>query len=83
MMPIANAIIRALQARRRRCEVAQRRGEVLLQLVEGRSNKEVALALQISVNTVETHRARIMNKLELHSMGDLVRYAIRNLLISP
>ena len=60
-----------------------REREVLQQLVEGRSNKEVALALQISVNTIETHRARIMNKLELHSMGDLVRYAIRNLLISP
>ena len=56
---------------------------MLQQLAEGRSNKEVAAALEISINTVETHRARIMSKLDLHSMGDLVRYAIRNLLINP
>jgi len=68
------SVRRALTARER---------EVLQQLAEGRSNKEVAAALHISVNTVETHRARIMSKLDLHSMGDLVRYAIRNLLISP
>jgi len=68
------SVRRALTARER---------EVLQQLAEGRSNKEVAAALQISVNTVETHRARIMSKLDLHSMGDLVRYAIRNLLINP
>jgi DNA-binding NarL/FixJ family response regulator len=60
-----------------------REREVLVQLVEGRSNKEVAIALEISVKTVQTHRARIMNKLEVHSISDLVRYAIRNLLISP
>jgi len=68
------SVRRALTARER---------EVLQQLAEGRSNKEVAVALEISVNTVETHRARIMSKLDLHSMGDLVRYAIRNLLINP
>ena len=68
------SVRRALTARER---------EVLQKLAEGRSNKEVAAALHISVNTVETHRARIMSKLDLHSMGDLVRYAIRNLLISP
>jgi DNA-binding NarL/FixJ family response regulator len=66
-----------------RRSVTPREHEVLQQLAEGRSNKEIAEVLRISVNTVETHRARIMSKLELHSMGDLVRYAIRNLLISP
>lgn len=60
-----------------------REREVVLQLAEGRSNKEIACTLDISVNTVETHRARIMSKLELHSIGELVRYAIRNLLITP
>jgi len=39
--------------------------------------------LNISVNTIETHRARILSKLELHSMNELVRYAIRNRLIDP
>ena len=66
-----------------RRSLTPREQEVLQQLAGGRSNKEVAVALEISVNTVETHRARIMNKLELHSMSDLVRYAIRNLLIAP
>ncbi|MFM8719101.1 MAG: response regulator transcription factor, partial [Chthoniobacterales bacterium] len=45
---------------------------------EGHSNKEVATKLGISVKTVETHRAAIMRKLGLHSIGELVRYAIRN-----
>jgi DNA-binding NarL/FixJ family response regulator len=67
-----------LAARRR---LTPREREVLRLLADGKSNKEVAAALNISVNTVETHRAKIMSKLELHSIGDLVRYAIRNRLI--
>ena len=58
-----------------------REREVLRLLAGGESNKQVAAALNISVNTVETHRARIMNKLDLHSMNALVRYALRNNLI--
>lgn len=50
-------------------------------LAEGESNKEVATTLKISVKTAETHRANIMRKLGLHSIGDLVRYAIRNQII--
>ncbi|HUK33420.1 MAG TPA: response regulator transcription factor [Vicinamibacterales bacterium] len=65
----------------RRRVVTPREREVLRLLADGKSNKEVAVALNISVNTVETHRAKIMSKLELHSIGDLVRYAIRNRLI--
>jgi DNA-binding NarL/FixJ family response regulator len=54
----------------------------LLQLVaEGKSNKEAASQLGISVKTVETHRAAIMRKLALKSVSDLVRYAIRNKII--
>lgn len=52
--------------------------EVIQLLAEGRSSKEVATALKISVKTAETHRANIMRKLNLHSASDLVRYAIRN-----
>jgi len=52
--------------------------EVVQLLAEGRANKEIATILRISVHTVETHRANIMQKLGLHSLSDLTRYAIRN-----
>lgn len=55
-----------------------REREIIQLLAEGHSNKEVASKLGISVKTVETHRAAIMRKLGLHSIGELVRYAIRN-----
>jgi DNA-binding NarL/FixJ family response regulator len=58
-----------------------REREVIQLLAEGSSNKEVADKLGISVKTVETHRAAIMRKLGLHSIGELVRYAIRNKII--
>jgi len=50
-------------------------------LAEGKSSKEVAVALNISVKTAETHRANIMRKLELHSVSELVRYAVKNQII--
>jgi DNA-binding NarL/FixJ family response regulator len=55
-----------------------REREVIQLLAEGKSSKEVAANLKISVKTAETHRANIMRKLNLHSVSDLVRYAIRN-----
>ena len=55
-----------------------REREVLQLLAEGRTNKEVAAALGIGLKTVETHRMNLMAKLGLHSVVDLVRYAIRN-----
>jgi len=58
-----------------------REREIIQLLAEGSSNKEVAEKLGISVKTVETHRAAIMRKLGLHSIGELVRYAIRNRII--
>jgi DNA-binding NarL/FixJ family response regulator len=60
-----------------------REREIVQLLAEGRSNKEVASALAISTKTVETHRASIMRKLDLDSLSDLVRYAIRNKIIEP
>lgn len=60
-----------------------REREVVLLLAEGRGNREIAEALGISVNTVETHRAAVMRKLEVSSLANLVRYAIRNQLIEP
>jgi len=55
--------------------------EVVHLLAGGKSSKEVAEMLKISVKTAETHRANIMRKLELHSVSELVRYAIRNRII--
>jgi DNA-binding NarL/FixJ family response regulator len=55
-----------------------REREVLQLLAEGKSNKEVAVRLKISVRTAENHRAKIMRKLHLHSFSDLIRFAIRN-----
>jgi DNA-binding NarL/FixJ family response regulator len=60
-----------------------REREVLLLLAEGKSNKEVASALMISVMTVETHRSHIMHKLGAHSVAELVHYAIRQKMIAP
>ena len=55
--------------------------EIVHLLAGGKSSKEVAETLKISVKTAETHRANIMRKLELHSVSELVRYAIRNRII--
>jgi DNA-binding NarL/FixJ family response regulator len=55
-----------------------REQEIVQLLAEGNSNKEVATRLRISVKTVETHRSHIMTKLNLHNLGELVRYAVRN-----
>lgn len=58
-----------------------REREIVQLLAEGKTNKEVAVVLGISAKTVETHRANIMLKLNLHSITDLVHYAIRNKMI--
>lgn len=55
-----------------------REREIVQLLAEGHSNKEVAVALGISIRTAETHRANVLRKLGLDSVADLVRYAIRN-----
>jgi DNA-binding NarL/FixJ family response regulator len=62
-------------------QLSPREREILQLVAEGKSNKEMANTLNISVKTVETHRARIMEKLDLHSVSDLVRYAIRNQIV--
>ena len=69
-----NAPADALSARERQ----------ILQLVgEGKSTKEVAVQLGVSVKTAESHRARLMRKLDIHETASLVRYAIRRGLIQP
>jgi DNA-binding NarL/FixJ family response regulator len=58
--------------------ITSREREVVQLLVEGKSNNDVAASLGISVQTVGTHRANSMRKLQLHSITELVRYAIKN-----
>jgi two-component system response regulator NreC len=60
-----------------------REREIVQLIAEGKSNKEVAEALGISVRTAETHRASILRKLKVDSVAGLVRYAIRNKIIDP
>jgi DNA-binding NarL/FixJ family response regulator len=55
-----------------------REREVIQLLAEGRTSKEVAVSLNLSVKTAETHRTNLMRKLGLHSVADLTRYAVRN-----
>ncbi len=69
---------RGARAKSPRSLLTPRQRETIQLLAEGKSNKEVAALLHISVKTVETHRANIMLKLDLHSVTDLVHYAIRN-----
>ena len=58
-----------------------REREVVQLLAEGRATKEVACHLNLSVKTAETHRSNIMRKLGLHSVSELVLYAVRNNII--
>lgn len=64
-------------------QLTMREREVVQLLAEGKSNKEVAQILEISVKTVETHRAASMRKLGITSVVELVHYALRNQLIEP
>ncbi len=61
--------------------LTSREREVLQLIAEGKTNKEIAQDLNLSVYTVDSHRSRIMEKLNLHSAGELIRFAIRNGLI--
>jgi DNA-binding NarL/FixJ family response regulator len=59
-----------------------REREVLRLIAEGKTSKQVAIALHIALKTAETHRARIMKKLDIHDIAGLVRYAIRERIAS-
>lgn len=62
--------------------LSSREREVLQLIAEGCTNKDIASRLNLSVYTVDSHRSRIMEKLNLHSANELIRFAIRNGLIS-
>jgi two-component system, NarL family, nitrate/nitrite response regulator NarL len=63
-------------------QLTSREREVLVLIAEGKSNKEIADKLGIGVRTIETHRERIMRRLNIHSVAGLTKYAIANGLIS-
>jgi two-component system, NarL family, response regulator NreC len=62
--------------------LTSREREILTMIAEGKTNKSIANALNLSVYTVESHRGSVMEKLNLHNTGDIVRFAIRNGLAS-
>jgi DNA-binding NarL/FixJ family response regulator len=60
-----------------------RQREILQLVAEGNTSRDIARQLGVSVNTVETHRAQLMERLGIHDLAGLVRYAIRVGLVSP
>jgi two-component system response regulator NreC len=64
-------------------DLSFREKEILVLIAEGQSNRAIAERLQISVRTVEGHRARVMLKLHFRGLTDLVKHALRNGLIKP
>ncbi len=63
--------------------LSKRENEIVCLIASGKANKEAAYALGISVRTVEAHRAKIMLKLGIHSITELVLYAVRNKIVEP
>jgi DNA-binding NarL/FixJ family response regulator len=61
--------------------LSAREREIIQLVAEGKSNKEVATLLNLSVKTVETHRANLMRKLNLHSLAELIHHAIQNKIV--
>lgn len=66
-----------------RGRLTPREAEVVQLLAEGKTSKETAACLGVSASTVEAHRANVMRKLNLHSVSELVRYAVRHGIIQP
>ncbi|MEA4921062.1 MAG: response regulator transcription factor [Clostridiaceae bacterium] len=63
--------------------ISTREREILQLLAEGKTNRDISEELNLSIKTVETHRANIMRKLGLRNLADLVLYAVRNHIIQP
>lgn len=63
--------------------LSPREREIVQLVAEAKSSKEIAVTLGITVKTAETHRSNIMRKLEIHSVSELVRYAVKNNMIEP
>jgi two-component system, NarL family, response regulator NreC len=73
----------AADAHQREDRLSPREREVLCLVAEGQTTKQIAKRLKISIKTAEFHRGRVMGKLKIHNTAGLVRYAIREGLITP
>jgi len=82
---VSQAVIEAYQSKSEMCRdpLSPRERQVLQLIAEGKTSKEIAGLLHISVKTAETHRSRIVEKLGIHEIAGLVRYAIRRGMIRP
>jgi DNA-binding NarL/FixJ family response regulator len=86
---LAGALIRALQSKTATPDedpyerLTQREKQVLQLIAHGKSNKEIAVLLDLSVNTVAVHRANLMNTLQIHKAAELVLYAVKRGLVIP
>jgi len=69
-------LVKGAPARRSADVLSSREAEVLQLVAEGKANKQIAAELNLSTKTVETHRQRLMNKLQIHDVAGLTRYAI-------
>ena len=81
--PSAQKKLRKLQSQgKSTASLSQREREVLKLIAQGLSSKEIARTMDISPRTVDTYRKRLMDKLDLHTLADLVRYAVRTGMVS-
>jgi two-component system nitrate/nitrite response regulator NarL len=71
-----HALLAQRRGRQAASELTEREVEVLSRIVEGKSNREIAVELGIGVRTIETHRERIMQKLQIHHVAGLIKFAI-------
>jgi len=82
---VSHSVVEAYRSRSERPSdpLSSRERQVLQLIAEGRSTKDVASLLGISVKTAESHRSRLMQKLDIHETASLVRYAVRRGLVQP
>lgn len=82
---VSRAVVEAFHSKSERPSnpLSGRERQVLQLIAEGRSTKDVASLLGISVKTAESHRLRLMQKLDIHETASLVRYAVRRGLVQP
>ncbi|HZQ68207.1 MAG TPA: response regulator transcription factor [Terriglobales bacterium] len=82
---VSQAVVEAYRSRSERPAdpLSSRERQVLQLIAEGKSTKDVASLLGISVKTAESHRSRLMQKLDIHETASLVRYAVRRGLVQP
>jgi DNA-binding NarL/FixJ family response regulator len=82
---VSSAVMEAYQSKSEQSKnpLTLREGQVLQLIAEGKSTKDVASLLGISVKTAESHRTRLMRKLDIHETASLVLYAVRNGIVQP